>query len=673
MATAGSIVIDLLMKTGSFSTDTKRAEKRLKELSKTATQVGKVIGTAFVAGAGAAATALKQTINSMDEMSKAALKVGLPTEQLSMLAYAGSLADVSMETLTKSLGKLTQSQADALRETSEQAKVFNALGISVLDAAGNMRNSKDVLEDFADRFAQLKGSPEAMAAGFALFGRSFQELVPLMKDGSAGIREASAELSEFGGVLSTKAGKEAEQFNDDLTKLATAAKSLGVQVATRLLPQLTVLTGEFAAGAKKGDAMKEAVDGIADGFEDLIEVAKSTGQVFDGLERVRGGLVGLQEQAIAAGYALKAALTLDGTGLEEAAEMYERANARINAAAAGVDFDPNKGLAKGVKNPSYAAIPDYLAETREFSAIGFSAIGPMPRGIDKDALQNALANQPAGSSGSASRAPVGKVPGEWDIPQYERWIQLQLEDVEALRVLDSARRDAGDAVAYQWDGVEGFIEQLKWENSLISMGNIERETEIALRHAGAAATEDQERQIADLIAERERELETVGRQTEAMDALRDSARGFADDLYEGVGAWDALKKAAGDFADQLYQMATDQLIEQILGKKGDSGGGAYGDALGGIFGAIFGGGKAGGGDVLGGSRYLVGEDGPEMFWPRTAGTIIPAAQTAAMTGGGSGVTQTNHFHYAAPYDSRTEQQVAARIAFETQRAANRNR
>src|SRR3546814_3778763 len=103
-----------------------------------------------------------------------------------------------------------------------------------------------------------------------------------------------------------------------------------------------------------------------------------------------------------------------------------------------------------------------------------------------------------------------------------------------------------------------------------------------------------------------------------MDALRDSARGFADDLYEGVGAWEALKNAAGDFADQLYQMATDQLIAQILGQKGDSGGGGYGDAIGSIFGAIFGGGKAGGGDVLSGARYLVGEDGPERSEEHTS-------------------------------------------------------
>ncbi len=41
MATAGSIVIDLLMKTGSFVTDTQRAEKSMKSMERTAAGVSK--------------------------------------------------------------------------------------------------------------------------------------------------------------------------------------------------------------------------------------------------------------------------------------------------------------------------------------------------------------------------------------------------------------------------------------------------------------------------------------------------------------------------------------------------------------------------------------------------------------------------------------------------------
>ena len=43
----------------------------------------------------------------------------------------------------------------------------DALGISVKNANGSLRSSGDVLADFADKFAAMDGSPEAMAAGFA--------------------------------------------------------------------------------------------------------------------------------------------------------------------------------------------------------------------------------------------------------------------------------------------------------------------------------------------------------------------------------------------------------------------------------------------------------------------------------------------------------------------------
>ncbi|ADD94957.1 hypothetical protein, partial [uncultured phage MedDCM-OCT-S01-C58] len=40
-------------------------------------------------------------------------------------------------------------------------------------------------------------------------------------------------------------------------------------------------------------------------------------------------------------------------------------------------------------------------------------------------------------------------------------------------------------------------------------------------------------------------------------------------------------------------------------------------------GSFFGGGRAAGGPVSGGTPYMVGEKGPELFVPNTSGTIVP--------------------------------------------------
>jgi hypothetical protein len=59
-------------------------------------------------------------------------------------------------------------------------------------------------------------------------------------------------------------------------------------------------------------------------------------------------------------------------------------------------------------------------------------------------------------------------------------------------------------------------------------------------------------------------------------------------------------------------------------------------AIGGAIDFAFGGGKAAGGPVSSGTSYVVGERGPELFVPNTAGTIIPNGGT----GGGSTINLT---------------------------------
>lgn len=62
-----------------------------------------------------------------------------------------------------------------------------------------------------------------------------------------------------------------------------------------------------------------------------------------------------------------------------------------------------------------------------------------------------------------------------------------------------------------------------------------------------------------------------------------------------------------------------------------------GKSIGGAIGNVFGGGRAAGGPVTGGTTYLVGEQGPELFTPSNTGTIIPNNR---MGGSGSNINIT---------------------------------
>ncbi len=84
-----------------------------------------------------------------------------------------------------------------------------------------------------------------------------------------------------------------------------------------------------------------------------------------------------------------------------------------------------------------------------------------------------------------------------------------------------------------------------------------------------------------------------------------------------------LQSFEADFLNiMIHKMVTEPLWNALFGT-------AASGFAGGFFGKLFGGGtpvagaRAAGGPVMGGSAYLVGEQGPELFMPRTSGTILP--------------------------------------------------
>jgi len=134
--------------------------------------------------------------------------------------------------------------------------------------------------------------------------------------------------------------------------------------------------------------------------------------------------------------------------------------------------------------------------------------------------------------------------------------------------------------------------------------------------------------------------------------LQDIGQSFADAFTSGfsaivegsksVGA--AIKDMVKQIISSLAQLLVNRAFEMILNGRGGSGG-----LVGSAYGAIFGGGKAAGGAVTRGQRYLVGEHGPEQFVPGSSGAIIPAR---AGSGGSMKVEIHNHGGQVRQQESR---------------------
>jgi len=297
----GVLTLQLVLGMGGFTGPLNKAErdleKRVRGMQKTAVAAGKAIGVALLAAATAAGFAIKSAIDRADELSKASQKIGVTTEALSRLAYAADLSDVSIEQLQTGLAKLVKFQASAAQGNKEAISTFAAFNIQIKDLEGNLRGTEDVLRDFARVFASLPDGPEKTALALRVFGKSGAELIPLLNSGADGMARLAEEADRLGITISTNTGRQAEQFNDNLTTLKANITGVATDIAGDLLPQLVQLTEELKSGGTAAENFKGFASGMVTVFG---FVADAAGVVADVVRGLTSTVIGLIETANAA-------------------------------------------------------------------------------------------------------------------------------------------------------------------------------------------------------------------------------------------------------------------------------------------------------------------------------------------------------------------------------------
>lgn len=658
---AGSIIVDLLMKTGSFETDTKRAEKRLAELKKEAQAMGVAVGAAFTAVGAAAVAMVKSSIDAMDETVKMAQKVGTSVEAFSALAYAADLSGLSQQELGSAMVKLSKNMGDAADGTGEAAKAFQALGISVKNSDGSLKSADKVLEEIAGKFAGYKDGAEKTALAVALFGRAGADLIPLLNSGAEGLGKLREEAQQLGVVLDTDASKAAEAFNDNMTRLGAAVGGVANRAAGELLPALNDVSDMLLAVAKNeavvdtaSGIVKAAIGGLVNVFQTLAVVGSDVGFVFLSVGREIGAWAA-QLGALARGdlqgfRAISDAVKADG---ERARAELDKFQARVlaigtNQPAAGLDDEARRLLGRGMTPPLRTAprIPGT----------------PGPKGKDPDSdFKSYLSNLQQQIQKTSELSAEEKVLD--DIRRGSVTVsQAQREQLVTLaRTIDAtkeAQRAAEERAAFRRRDDEAAVQAAR------DIEQADRQRLRTLMEGGPQAQlEKQRREMEFLAAAFERGAITAEefndaatgalnltaeKATETKSITEELGLTFASAFEEAVigggEVSDVFKGMLQDIARVILRLGViepmmERLRDTMKSPAGGGGGGWWESLLGGIFGGFggggvtppnpfFAGGMAAGGDVLPGRSYLVGERGPETFVPRTAGAILPASETA---------------------------------------------
>lgn len=237
---AGGAFVELNAKLDPLQKGLRAAEKHLKTWGAGISAVGSSIFRAGAAAVAPLAAASKVFASSGDAIAKAATRTGIGAEQISALGYAAEQSGSSLEELEGGLKHMNRAIDQGKRGSAEAVSLFQSLGLS-MDELRGLAPDKAFLK-IADRLSMIQNPGTKAARAMDIFGKSGEQLIPLMEGGAAGIEELTAAAARLGLVWSTKDAKAAEEYGDRLDDLWKTMKRSTAAVGGALVPILRQAT-----------------------------------------------------------------------------------------------------------------------------------------------------------------------------------------------------------------------------------------------------------------------------------------------------------------------------------------------------------------------------------------------------------------------------------------------
>jgi hypothetical protein len=193
----------------------------------------------------------KGALNAQDELSKLSQKVGISVEGLVGMKHAADLSGVSFEGMQKALKTVSTQMFDASMGLLESKRNFAALNIEIKKTDGTLKGAEAVLIEVADKFAGMADGTEKTALAVKLFGRAGLDMIPMLNMGSAALAKMVAEGNRLNPTTAESA-KQAELFNDNMSRLTKAMGGFAISVLNDVLPAMAKLSESMVRARNDG-------------------------------------------------------------------------------------------------------------------------------------------------------------------------------------------------------------------------------------------------------------------------------------------------------------------------------------------------------------------------------------------------------------------------------------
>jgi hypothetical protein len=668
MATIGELIINLNANTASFVTDL----NRVKNLSfDTAAQVQRsfsLIGTAALGmisvAAGALAVGITKTSEWEAHLGHLAQASGMTVESLSGLSYAAKLMGTDIDAMALALERFDKQLIAAQLGNKKAEQNMSLLGI---DPAA-IKTSDQALMLLADHFSKMPDGILKTGEAMLAFGRSGAQMIPTLNQGAKGMQDFLAEAKVMGVVITTDQAEAAIRWEQNMTRMRESLHGLWVEITNAVIPALNDLMTHFNDTAKTQGK--------------LAAIWQASAAFLSGNVAYMANYMAKGKELIATHDKMRTSIT---------------------------------DLSANVKDPGAKAIETFrksieqliTTETIATQTVGMSAAGVKLYTLAAEAATLGDSKWAAGKL-ELARVLEAQVAQEKQIYDYNlRQGQRKIDQEDRVRLLTLETAELQKQLAIEMNPQFSLSSDIGKQSQAFT-DSITQQT-AALQHQiatfGMSADAIARYDLAQLsiAGSGEKDIAVLQVLQIQYKGLEDAANLNAQAVARNAEAWKQFDQTAerslsdlifsGKKFTQVLADITKQLGEMFLkwslfgfGGKSAGGGGLFGALAGGLS-SLFGGGLttagglfsnaagnafldglipafASGGDVSAGMPILVGENGPEIFRPSTAGAIVP-------NGGGAGGGATINYYVDARGSSITEAQFVRALQVSESRAVQR--
>lgn len=236
------------------------------------TAMGKAFAPVSLAAGAAGGLLLKgakDTAAYTDNIDKMSQKLGISRKAYQEWDYILSQNGASIDSMKMGMKSLTSSLDTVSQSGSTAGTAFERLGISYDQLQG--KSQEEVFEMTITALQGVQDETERAALANKLFGRSGQELAPLLNSGAGSVEELKQKAHELGLVLDDETIDAGVNMTDALDTMHRAFTTMGAGIASAVMPLITQFADYVSAHMP---AITDKIKGLVEKFNNLSPTLK---------------------------------------------------------------------------------------------------------------------------------------------------------------------------------------------------------------------------------------------------------------------------------------------------------------------------------------------------------------------------------------------------------------